>query len=118
MTARERINLLAGSRNFFELGAFAAHGMYEEWGGAAAAGVITGLARIQTRLVMIIANAVMGKNDPALTVASLAMIITKPCLDACQSCDYSGRPRRPTLHTCRARQRRRARKKFRDRPAG
>ena len=30
--------------------------MYEEWGGAPAAGVITGLARIQTRLVMIIAN--------------------------------------------------------------
>jgi acetyl-CoA carboxylase carboxyltransferase component len=41
---------------FFELGAYAAYGMYEEWGGAAAAGVITGLARIQTRLVMIIAN--------------------------------------------------------------
>ena len=30
--------------------------MYEEWGGAPAAGVITGLARIHTRLVMIIAN--------------------------------------------------------------
>ena len=30
--------------------------MYEEWGGAPAAGVITGLGRIQTRLVMIIAN--------------------------------------------------------------
>ena len=30
--------------------------MYEEWGGAPSAGVITGLARIHTRLVMIIAN--------------------------------------------------------------
>ena len=30
--------------------------MYDEWGGAPAAGVITGLARIETRLVMIIAN--------------------------------------------------------------
>ena len=30
--------------------------MYEEWGGAPAAGVVTGLARVQTRLVMIIAN--------------------------------------------------------------
>ena len=30
--------------------------MYEEWGGAQAAGVITGLARIHTRMVMIIAN--------------------------------------------------------------
>jgi acetyl-CoA carboxylase carboxyltransferase component len=30
--------------------------MYEEWGGAPAAGVITGLGRIHTRLVMVIAN--------------------------------------------------------------
>src|SRR5882762_9284496 len=56
LTARERINLLVDPGSFFELSAYAAHGMYEEWGGAAAAGVITGLARIQTRLVMIIAN--------------------------------------------------------------
>src|SRR6202163_2617393 len=56
LTARERINLLVDPGSFFELGAYAAYGMYEEWGGAAAAGVITGLARIQTRLVMIIAN--------------------------------------------------------------
>src|SRR5689334_25202490 len=56
LTARERINLLADPGTFFELGAFAAYGMYEEWGGAPAAGVITGLARIHTRLVMIIAN--------------------------------------------------------------
>ena len=56
LTARERIHLLADPETFFELGLYAAHGMYEEWGGAPAAGVITGLARIQTRLVMIIAN--------------------------------------------------------------
>ena len=56
LTARERIQLLADPRTFFELGAYAAFGMYEEWGGAASAGVITGLARIHTRLVMIIAN--------------------------------------------------------------
>jgi 3-methylcrotonyl-CoA carboxylase beta subunit len=56
LTARERIDLLADPETFFELGLYAAHGMYEEWGGAPAAGVITGLARIQTRLVMIIAN--------------------------------------------------------------
>src|SRR6202049_2047902 len=56
LTARERINLLVDPGTFFELGAYAAHGMYEEWGDAPAAGVITGLARIQTRLVMIIAN--------------------------------------------------------------
>src|ERR1700741_764303 len=56
LTARERIGLLADPGSFFELGLYAAHGMYEEWGGAPAAGVITGLARIHTRLVMIIAN--------------------------------------------------------------
>ena len=56
LTARERINLLVDPGTFFELGSFAAYGMYEEWGGAPAAGVITGLGRIHTRLVMIIAN--------------------------------------------------------------
>ena len=56
LTARERIELLADPETFFELGLYAAHGMYEEWGGAAAAGVVTGLARVQTRMVMIIAN--------------------------------------------------------------
>ena len=56
LTARERIELLVDAGTFFELGIYAAHGMYEEWGGAPAAGVITGLARVETRLVMIIAN--------------------------------------------------------------
>src|SRR5258708_35747381 len=56
LTARERIGLLADPETFFELGLYSAHGMYEEWGGAPAAGVITGLARVETRMVMIIAN--------------------------------------------------------------
>ena len=56
LTARERINLLADPGSFFELGLYAAHKMYEEWGGAPAAGVITGLARINSRLVMLIVN--------------------------------------------------------------
>jgi 3-methylcrotonyl-CoA carboxylase beta subunit len=56
LTARERINLLVDQGSFFELGSYAAHGMYEEWGGAPAAGVITGMGRLHTRLVMIIAN--------------------------------------------------------------
>src|SRR5712691_1960217 len=50
LTARERIQLLADPGTFFELGSYAAYWMYEEWGGAPAAGVITGLARIETRL--------------------------------------------------------------------
>ncbi|MGA2457347.1 MAG: acyl-CoA carboxylase subunit beta [Terriglobales bacterium] len=56
LTARERIALLADPGSFFELGLYAAHKMYEEWGGAPAAGVITGLARICSRMVMLIVN--------------------------------------------------------------
>ncbi|HZQ20092.1 MAG TPA: acyl-CoA carboxylase subunit beta [Terriglobales bacterium] len=56
LTARERIERLVDPGTFFEIGLFAAHGMYEEWGGAPSAGVITGLGRIETRMVMIIAN--------------------------------------------------------------
>src|SRR6184192_63021 len=56
LTARERIQKLVDPGTFFELGSYAAYRMYEEWGGAPAAGVVTGLARIETRLAMIIAN--------------------------------------------------------------
>ncbi len=57
LTARERIALLIDpGSEFFELSIYAAHEMYEEWGGAAAAGVITGLGRIHSRMMMIIAN--------------------------------------------------------------
>src|SRR3954469_3130417 len=57
LTARERIALLidAGSE-FRELGLYAAFGMYEEWGGAPSAGVVTGLARVHGRLFMLIVN--------------------------------------------------------------
>jgi acetyl-CoA carboxylase carboxyltransferase component len=56
LTARERVALLADPGSFFELGLYAAHKMYEEWGGAPAAGVITGLARIHSRMVMLVVN--------------------------------------------------------------
>ena len=57
LTARERIELLLDpGTEFFELGIFAAYEMYEEWGGAPAAGVIVGIGRVQDRLFMIIAN--------------------------------------------------------------
>ncbi|NNF21739.1 MAG: acyl-CoA carboxylase subunit beta, partial [Saprospiraceae bacterium] len=56
MTARERIEYLADPDSFYELGAFAAYGMYEEHGGAPAAGVITGIAKIKGRDCMIVAN--------------------------------------------------------------
>ncbi|MGD0931725.1 MAG: acyl-CoA carboxylase subunit beta [Candidatus Korobacteraceae bacterium] len=57
LTARERIALLIDpGTEFFEIGSFVAWGMYEEWGGAPSAGVVTGLARVQGRLVMLIVN--------------------------------------------------------------
>src|SRR5256885_5586622 len=57
LTARERINLLIDrDTEFFELGLYAAYEMYEEWGGAPSAGVVTGLGRIQSRLFMLIVN--------------------------------------------------------------
>ena len=57
LTARERIaRLIDPGTQLFELGIYAAHEMYEEWGGAPAAGTITGLARVCGRLMMIIAN--------------------------------------------------------------
>ena len=57
LTARERVALLIDQGSeFFEIGIYAAFEMYEEWGGAPGAGVVTGLARIQGRLFMLIAN--------------------------------------------------------------
>ena len=47
LTARERIQkLIDPGTEFYELMAFAGWGMYEEWGGAPAGGVITGIGRI------------------------------------------------------------------------
>ncbi len=57
LTARERIaGLIDPGTHFFELGIYAAWEMYEEWGGAPAAGTITGLGRVSGRMFMIIAN--------------------------------------------------------------
>jgi 3-methylcrotonyl-CoA carboxylase beta subunit len=57
LTVRERLKLLLDEgTEFLELGLWAARGMYEEYGGAPAAGVVTGLGRVSGRLCMIIAN--------------------------------------------------------------
>ncbi|HEY6412946.1 MAG TPA: acyl-CoA carboxylase subunit beta [Edaphobacter sp.] len=57
LTVRERLKLLLDEgTELLELGLWAAHGMYEEYGGAPAAGVVTGLGRVSGRLCMIIAN--------------------------------------------------------------
>jgi acetyl-CoA carboxylase carboxyltransferase component len=57
LTARERLKLLLDEETeFVELGLWAAHGMYAEYGGAPSAGVVTGLGRVSGRLCMIVAN--------------------------------------------------------------
>jgi acetyl-CoA carboxylase carboxyltransferase component len=57
LTARERIDLLIDKGSHFrELGLYTAYKMYEEWGGAPSAGVITGLAKIHGRTFMLIVN--------------------------------------------------------------
>src|SRR6202522_556640 len=57
LTVRERLALLLDQgTELTELGLWAAHGMYEEYGGAPAAGVVTGLGRVSGRLCMIVAN--------------------------------------------------------------
>ena len=57
MTARERIEALVDPQSkMIEIGAFAAHEMYEEYGGAPAAGVVVVLGYIHKRLCVIVAN--------------------------------------------------------------
>ncbi|MCC6660219.1 MAG: acyl-CoA carboxylase subunit beta [Phycisphaerales bacterium] len=57
LTARERVDkLLDDPKAFMELGLWAAHGMYKEYGGAPAAGVVTGIGTVQGRRCMVIAN--------------------------------------------------------------
>ena len=57
LTVRERLALLLDEgTGLLELGLWAAHGMYAEYGGAPGAGVVTGLGRVSGRLCMIVAN--------------------------------------------------------------
>ena len=57
LAVRERLEVLLDPASaFLELGLWAAHDMYEEYGGAPGAGVVTGLGRVCGRLCMIIAN--------------------------------------------------------------
>ena len=57
MPARERVAALVDPKaDFFELGLWAAHKMYEQWGNIAAAGTIAGIGNIAGIPCMIIAN--------------------------------------------------------------
>ncbi len=57
MTARERVDyLIDDDSEFFEIGAFAGYGMYEEYGGCPAGGVVVGIGYVAGRQCMIVAN--------------------------------------------------------------
>lgn len=57
LTVRERLHyLLDDSKDFFELNLWAAYQMYQEWGEMPAAGVVTGIGKVQGRDCMIVAN--------------------------------------------------------------
>lgn len=57
MTARERVATLCDpGAPFLELGLWTAFGFYEEYGGAPAAGVVTGLGSIHGRDVVVVSN--------------------------------------------------------------
>jgi 3-methylcrotonyl-CoA carboxylase beta subunit len=57
MTARERVEALCDpGAPFLELGLWAAHGFYEEYGGAPAAGVVVGIGAVHGRDMVVVSN--------------------------------------------------------------
>jgi 3-methylcrotonyl-CoA carboxylase beta subunit len=57
LPARERINQLVDKdAHFFEIGLWAASGMYKEWGNIVAAGTVTGIGNVSGIPCMIVAN--------------------------------------------------------------
>jgi 3-methylcrotonyl-CoA carboxylase beta subunit len=77
LTARERIALLCDPQTrFFEIGLWAGWEMYQEWGGAPAAGVVCGVGLIAGRRHMIIAN------DATVKAGAFFPVTTKKVLRA------------------------------------
>ena len=56
MLARQRVEALCDPDTFIEWGIWVGHGMYEEYRGAPAGGVVTGTGMIAGREVMVVAN--------------------------------------------------------------
>lgn len=57
LTARERIDFLTDDKSdFFEFGALAGNGMYAEYGGCPAGGVVTGIGYVSGQQCVIVAN--------------------------------------------------------------
>jgi 3-methylcrotonyl-CoA carboxylase beta subunit len=85
LTARERISrLIDPGTTFWELGLWAGWGMYEEWGGAPAAGVVCGIGSIAGRRHMIIAN------DATVKAGAFFPMTTKKVL-RCQRIAFQNR---------------------------
>ena len=103
LTARERIaKLIDPQTSFFELGIYAAHEMYQEWGGAPAAGTITGLGRVCGRLVMIIANDATVKAGAFFPLTAKKVIRAQNIsIDNRHSHNLSGGFRRAFFFRCR-----------------
>ncbi len=77
LTARERINkLVDNAEDFWELGTFAAYGMYEEYGGAPSTGTIFGIGKIHGR------NHVIAANDATVKAGAWFPITAKKNLRA------------------------------------
>ncbi|MEM9290044.1 MAG: acyl-CoA carboxylase subunit beta [Acidobacteriota bacterium] len=77
LSARERIAALCDPETpFLEFGLWAAHGLYEEYGGAPAAGVVTGIGRIHDREVLVVAN------DPTVKAGAWFPMTAKKILRA------------------------------------
>ncbi|MCE9589430.1 MAG: acyl-CoA carboxylase subunit beta [Planctomycetes bacterium] len=57
LPVRERLaRLLDSDATFIEMGLWAAHKMYDEWGEVPAAGVVTGIGTVEGRACMVVAN--------------------------------------------------------------
>jgi len=57
LTARERIKyIIDDGTSFFEIGLFAGYDIYNDYGGAPASGIISGIGKIANRNFMIVAN--------------------------------------------------------------
>src|SRR5262245_10076240 len=77
LTARERIGrLIDPNSQLLELGLWAAHEMYSDWGGGPAAGVVTAIGKICGRRHMIVAN------DATVEAGALFPMTAKKALPA------------------------------------
>ena len=86
LTARERLKLLLDKNTeFFELGTFVAHEMYEEWGGCPGGGTIAGFGIISGR------TGTSRKENLSLSSAMIIILINI-CVSMLNTCSISVKP--------------------------